>query len=140
MITLGLVILCAVGAGIWLIRSGKPGAGRTARAAPGTRSRPSLAEAPSLSPDDQLAQLRREGAVWGVMLRIPPGRGCTAASEIKDKRFALERAPRIPVRGCDALSCTCGYLPLRERRRRDVVPPEGDDRRNIGRVKWDQDF
>lgn len=141
MIKLALLVVCGLGAAFWLIRSRF--LSRTKhpmRPVAGARGKANAATTVALTPDEHLAQLRRDSAIWGVMLRIPAGQGCAEARALKEKRIALERAPRLPLRGCDASECACGYLPLRERRRRDVVPPDGDERRNVGRVTWDQDL
>lgn len=142
-----LVLALAVAAGVtWFLLRRKPtrsggsrgAAGPSPIQAPG-RAGGKTAAAP-LTPDEHLAQLRRDGSIWGVMMRIPAGQGCAAVHELKDKRLALERAPKLPLKGCDAAQCNCGYVALRERRRRDVLPEDGADRRNVGRVKWDQDL
>ena len=123
-----LAVVALAGVGLWLATRRRV-APRPAKAA--------AVAAADLTPDQQLVALRRAGNIWGVQLAFPPGQGCTAAREVQDTKYDLDRAPRLPLRGCDAPRCRCRYLPLRERRRRDVLPPEGDDRRNTGQVHWD---
>lgn len=141
----GFAIFLAVALGVaWLFvararttrraRPPRQAAGRLAPAGAKPAARNGAADVP---PDVQLARLRRDDSFWGVMVQFPAGQGCVAAREVRDRKFDIDRAPSLPLRGCDAQQCRCGYLGLKERRRKDVLPPEADDRRNTGIVEWD---
>ena len=134
---LAVVALAAVG--LWaLTRTRKaPTRGPVTRRGPAARPGKSPAPADQASPADQLVAAHRAGNIWGVQVGCPPGQGCAAVQEIRDTKFDLDRAPRLPLRGCDAVHCRCRYVVLKERRRRDVLPPDTEDRRNTGKVRWD---
>lgn len=142
MVGFGIFLAVAVGAAWLLLVRARPTRRKPARTAPGrlaptgatSSARNGAADVP---PDVQLARMRRDDAVWGVMVQFPAGQGCVAAREARDRKFSIDRAPGLPLRGCDAHQCRCSYLGLKERRRRDVLPPEADDRRNTGTVEWD---
>lgn len=143
MVGFGVFLAVAVGAA-WLLlvrqrttgraKPARPAPGRLARAGATPSARTGSADVP---PDVQLARLRRDDAIWGVMVQFPAGQGCVAAREARDRKFSIDRAPALPLRGCDAHQCRCSYLGLKERRRRDVLPPDADDRRNTSTVEWD---
>jgi hypothetical protein len=67
---------------------------------------------PRLSPDSYLESLRSSGQYRGVRVETR----CLAASHLSDKEYPLDDAPRIPVPGCEASACECGYAGLPERR------------------------
>lgn len=83
-----------------------------------------------------LAELRQSGAYWAVMVR-PDTRGtCEHAREVQRRVYMLHQAPPLPFDGCRRSGCQCRYVGLRERRRRDVLPPGIEDRRAGARVRW----
>jgi hypothetical protein len=61
-----------------------------------------------------LEKLRRSGRYWGVKIR--PGR-CDAVRPLADRRFTFQEAPTLPLAGCGARRCTCGYIGVPEHRR-----------------------
>jgi hypothetical protein len=84
----------------------------------------------------QLAELRQNGAYWAVMVR-PDTRGtCEHARAVQRRVYSLHQAPPLPFDGCRRSGCQCRYVGLRERRRRDVLPPGIEDRRAGARVRW----
>jgi hypothetical protein len=52
---------------------------------------------------------------------------CEAARQFGNMRFLCAKAPRLPVPGCDAVSCECRYVHFTDRR-------SGEDRR--GTYDW----
>lgn len=140
-----LLLIGAAVLGFFVLRSRRPASGaRTPRGRNAARGGPRSAGAstakpvdPDAPPDVQLARIRRDGNFWGVMVRFAPGQGCAAVQAIRDTRYPLERVPNLPLRGCDSLQCRCGYTGLKERRRRDVLPPGGKDQREGSKVTWD---
>lgn len=87
-------------------------------------------------PAGHLAELRRDGAFWAVMVRPDPNGACPLADQEKRSIFLLHQAPALPLDDCTRARCRCSYAPLRERRRRDVLPPNQDDRRAGAKVRW----
>lgn len=112
------------------------GAARRPRS-PSRRGSGTAKSSAAATPAERLAELRYDGSYWGVMVQTPPGQGCAAARELREKKFSLERAPPLPLAACDESHCRCNYLGLKERRRRDVLPTESEDRRTSSQVKWD---
>jgi len=50
-------------------------------------------------------------------IAIRPGPDCCqGALTIGDKRFLSHKAPPLPLRGCDAVSCRCRYTHFSDRR------------------------
>jgi hypothetical protein len=41
---------------------------------------------------------------------------CSAASKLRGKRFLESEAPSLPLPGCTADSCSCRYVPRKDRR------------------------
>jgi hypothetical protein len=76
-----------------------------------------------------------------VSIASPP-KSCAAALEFKGKRFLSTEAPKLPLKGCMAATCTCRYAHHDDRRagpRRssDTVRTQnqffrGDERRRAG--------
>ncbi len=64
------------------------------------------------SPQVQLDRLQKAGKYRGVHI----GAHCAASSQLAGREFSFESAPHLPVRGCDARVCECGYIGLPERR------------------------
>jgi hypothetical protein len=62
------------------------------------------------------------GEFHAVSLKITSG-ACSAAKDLKGKRFLSSAAPRIPLPDCDVLDCKCRFLHHKDRR-------DGDDRRD----------
>lgn len=60
----------------------------------------------------QLDSLQRSGRYRGVGIETR----CRAAMEFSGREFDFADAPMLPVPGCDAAVCECGYVGLPERR------------------------
>lgn len=86
------------------------------------------------NPHAHLQELQRSGEYWAIMLRLPPDGACAMAQAQCKQVFDLYRAPRLPLDGCSSRSCKCGYSGLKNRRRRDVLPPGLDRDRRAGVV------
>lgn len=54
---------------------------------------------------------------------VPSARCCDTARQLQGIRFLSGEAPKLPLAGCQASSCTCRYSHHSDRR-------EGSDRRN----------
>ena len=96
-----------------------------------------------------LQKLRNSGIYRGVTIKAGK---CAVARSCGGKEYSLYNAPSLPLAGCTAWRCTCGYAGLRERRklerrgmhdRRDAVRfdaahPERRSRKNRrrGDVNW----
>lgn len=52
----------------------------------------------------------------GVQVNANPNTCCQAARDIAGQRFLTKNAPMLPLDGCDADACTCGYQRFDERR------------------------
>ncbi|GAB4357731.1 MAG: hypothetical protein Kow0073_15840 [Immundisolibacter sp.] len=88
-------------------------------------------------PQAHLRDMRRTGGYWAVKLRLPDHGACEQALALKGRVFDLYHAPALPLSGCTNRRCKCGYAGLRERRRRDVLPPGLSKDRRQGRVlRW----
>jgi len=106
------------------------GARRHRRIAPRPPSQPIR-----LTPQAQLERLQKAGKFRGVHI----GSHCAASSQLAGREFSFESAPHLPVQGCDARVCECGYIGLPERRsvidrrsgrdRRDSLRTDSNDRR-----------
>lgn len=89
------------------------------------------------NPHLHLRDMRRSGEYWAVMLRLPVDGGCDHARSLRAHAFDLYRAPSLPLKNCANKHCRCGYSGLRERRRRDVLPPNlARDRRAGAVIAW----
>jgi len=60
-----------------------------------------------------LDKLMTGSAYWGVTIR---GNRCDAVRPYLGKKFAFDRAPSLPLAGCDSRRCQCRYQGLVERR------------------------
>lgn len=85
-------------------------------------------------PTAHLQQMRRSGNYWAVVMSPPPETACQAALEHRDKLFDLYRVPQLPLDGCSQRRCKCAYTGLKNRRRRNVLPPGRDKDRRAGAV------
>lgn len=84
-----------------------------------------------LAPQAQLERLQQAGEFRGVHI----GSHCAASSQLAGREFSFEAAPHLPVQGCDARVCECGYIGLPERR--SVIDRRsGRDRRESLRTDW----
>lgn len=91
-------------------------------------------------PRVHLQELQRSGEYWAIMLRLPQDGACDAVMAERRQVFDLYRAPPLPVAGCSSASCKCGYSGLKNRRRRDVLPPNLErDRRAGAVIAWHGD-
>jgi len=63
-------------------------------------------------PAEQLESLKRSGNFRGVSIETR----CRAAMKLAGREFDFADAPLLPVTGCDAAVCQCGYIGLPERR------------------------
>lgn len=89
------------------------------------------------NPQLHLRDMRRSGEYWAVMLRLPVDGSCDHARSLRTHAFDLYRAPPLPLKHCPNKRCRCGYSGLRERRRRDVLPPNlARDRRAGAVIAW----
>lgn len=52
----------------------------------------------------------------GVQVNANPNTCCQAARDISGQRFLTKNAPMLPLDGCDAETCNCGYQRFDERR------------------------
>lgn len=52
----------------------------------------------------------------GVQVVVQTNDCCQAASAIADKRFLIDRIPKLPLTDCDADSCRCAYERFDDRR------------------------
>ena len=66
-----------------------------------------------LSPEAQLLKLQNMGRFRGIRIESH----CRASSHLVGQEFSFGAAPHLPVSGCDAAVCECGYTGLPERRR-----------------------
>ena len=114
----GLLIL----AGLFLI-----GAWRHRRLTPRLPERPLR-----LPPQAQLARLQQTGRFRGVRIESH----CAASSFLAGREYAFDAAPHLPVEGCDAQLCDCGYVGLPDRRKLGTRR-SGADRRESLRADWD---
>lgn len=64
-----------------------------------------------------------ENAYHAVSLKIDAKNACDAAREMTGRRFLSTAAPRLPLRGCNALECRCRFTHHKDRR-------TGKDRRS----------
>lgn len=101
------------------------------------RLMPKLPDKPlRLTPHAQLLKLQQDGRYRGVRIDSH----CRASSHLAGREFPFDAAPRLPVEGCDAAVCECGYVGLGDRRnlrdrrsrndRRDSLRMGADDRRS----------
>ena len=103
------------------------GARRHRRIAPRLPSQPIR-----LTPQAQLDRLQKAGKFRGVRIESH----CAASSRLAGRDFSFESAPHLPIQGCDARVCECGYIGLSERR--SVIDRRsGRDRRNSMRTDSD---
>lgn len=59
----------------------------------------------------------KQAATSHHAVSVAPGpRCCTAAREIKGKRFLSREAPPLPLKGCDSSNCACRYVHYGDRR------------------------
>jgi hypothetical protein len=86
------------------------------------------------NPKVHLHELRRSRDHWAIMLRLPPEGACDVAHGMRRHVFDLYRAPSLPLPGCSNGRCLCGYSGLKERRRRNVLPPGLERDRRAGAV------
>ena len=56
----------------------------------------------------------KEGEGWVLEIESP---GCEAAHALVGQKFTQEEAPKLPVAGCKATTCTCNYRYLSEQRK-----------------------
>lgn len=56
------------------------------------------------------------------------GNACDLAKRLGGARFLPDEAPRFPLPGCDAASCSCSYVHHGDRRHRDRRSPFGQRR------------
>lgn len=123
----GVTVLTVVAVLWWILGAGYARLGLDGKSA--RRQKPR-------DPASHLAELRRDGAFWAVMVRPDPKGSCAVAEQEKRAIFLLHQAPVLPFDECPRTRCQCSYAPLRERRRRDVLPPDQDDRRAGAKVRW----
>ena len=124
--------LIVLGGGVLLLMGGLflLGAGRHRRLAPRLPVQPQR-----LPPREQLAGLRQDGRFRGVRIESH----CAASSFLAGREYEFDAAPRLPVEGCEARVCECGYVGLPDRRkvvnrrsggdRRESLRTDADDRR-----------
>lgn len=74
-----------------------------------------------------LARLAGSGSHRGVRI----DGHCTASRALAGQEFAFSAAPCLPVDGCDAAVCQCGYVGLPERRRGGERRAEHERRRTV---------
>ena len=98
---------------------------------------PKLPQQPiRLSPEAQLLKLQNMERFRGIRIESR----CRASSHLVGEEFGFDSAPHLPVSGCDAAVCECGYVGLPERRasgerrsgrdRRMSMRLESEDRRS----------
>lgn len=89
------------------------------------------------NPKVHLQEMQRSREYWAVVLRLPPEGACESVKARRQAMFDLYRAPALPLAGCDKARCRCGYSGLKDRRRRDVLPPGMQrDRRAGAIIAW----
>jgi len=84
-----------------------------------------------------LDKLQRSGQFRGVTVESR----CAAAAHLAGREFDFDTAPEMPLPGCEAEVCQCGYTGLPERRvsterrswndRRVSARPDSNDRRTM---------
>lgn len=72
--------------------------------------------------DSAIKQVEITSAFHAVSLKYSSN-ACDAAKAMTGRRFLASAAPRLPLPGCDALECRCGFDHHEDRR-------SGGDRRN----------
>lgn len=87
-----------------------------------------------LTQQEQLHQLRKSRRFRGVQIHRC---GCRASSRLAGIVFPFNRAPNLPVEGCDADNCSCQYLGVTSLRR-GVDRRINSDRRTTERLKIDR--
>jgi hypothetical protein len=96
------------------------------------RLTPRLPDQPlRLSPHAQLLKLQNSGRFRGVRIESH----CRASSHLVGREFDFDAAPSLPVEGCDAAVCECGYVGLTDRRQLSERRA-GEDRRDSVRTEW----
>lgn len=114
-VILAVAILLVFGFIYWWARRTPANESRSATAAGSEKPKP-MPEA--------LRLLQSEG-YCGVQIR--PG-SCGAASAMQGKSWSLEKAPALPLSGCDAQCCQCQYIGIPDSR---IQPRRADpDRRD----------
>lgn len=94
------------------------------------RLTPKLPEKPVRpTPHAQLLKLQNSGQFRGVRIESH----CRASSHLVGQDFEFESAPHLPVEGCDAAVCECGYVGLPDRRKL-IERRIGQDRRDSLRM------
>lgn len=123
-ILLLIFVLVAGAAWVVLIRQ------RSEKKTPQKRVRPQTA-ATAASPGG-LEKLRNNPAFWGVEMGQP---GCEAAQALLGKQYPFDKAPQLPLPGCNSANCTCQFKGLKERR--TWVRRQQEDRRES--IRFDKD-
>ncbi len=90
-------------------------------------TRPQPAEQPRPTPQAQLWKLRRSGRFRGVRIDSH----CRASSHLVGRDYPFDGAPHLPVEGCDAAVCACGYIGLPDRRARGDRRGSEDRRQSL---------
>ena len=82
-----------------------------------------------LTPAEQLRRMRTAGTYRGIKIESH----CAASAHVAGREYTFERAPTLPVIGCDMAVCECHYVGLPERRRL-ADRRSGTDRRHSIRL------
>ena len=56
------------------------------------------------------------GAYRAVAIVAELEGGCTACTQQRGRRYLMNNAPSLPLKGCDAASCRCRYVRYQDRR------------------------
>lgn len=63
----------------------------------------------------ELEKLRQNKIFWGVEIKQS---GCAMARTLAGAEFEFDEAPGLPLEGCTAAMCSCVYIGLKEKRRK----------------------
>lgn len=80
-----------------------------------------------MTPAAQLEKLQASDRYRGVKIESH----CRSSSHLVGRGYEFDTAPLLPVRGCEAAVCECGYVGLPERRKRADRRAWGDRRASI---------
>jgi hypothetical protein len=76
------------------------------------KSQPPVRAPRPTTPQAQLLRLQNSGRFRGVRIDSH----CRASSHLVGRDYPFDGAPHLPVEGCDAAVCACGYIGLPDRR------------------------
>ena len=110
-----IILIVAVGGGLWFLSSRSSG-NKTRSTSAVARSRKSTPAASSASQ-------------WHAVIIRFDAEACAAARALENTRFLSREAPTTPLPDCDAETCNCKYVHYNDRRKED------SDRRSMASLR-----